>query len=380
MRPDGDPDRKHIAVFLVGGIGGGIALQGVPAIGALTRGLAEKFEISVYSLNPPGLGFRPDGYTVRSPPGSLGRPLVKKLRWSWLASQFLAEHWRRPHHLLFSFWGYPMGLFVVALAKLVQRPSVVTIMGAEAASVPAIGYGHMRLPNTRRLVLETCSRASSVVVLSDHQRATLRRYGLRRDDLQVIPFGIDRGMFPQKVISHDPPLKLLHVAHLTEVKDQPTLLRGFALLRRHLAAKLRIVGPDYLNGKLQRLVAELNLQEDVSFVGPLPYTEIPAQFNWADMFVLTSLSEGQSTALAEAAMSGVLQVSTPVGCIFDEGEDAAVVVRFGDPIDLATKIRQIAEDHAEWDRKVARAQKWAQSHDLQWTVAQFTDVIHGTCS
>jgi len=122
------------------------------------------------------------------------------------------------------------------------------------------------------------------------------------------------------------------------------------------------------------------VEEHVEFVGPVPYVAIPAQYRWADMFVLTSLSESQNSALTEAAMSGVLQVSTPVGHVNDFGEAAAVVVRMSDPVDLAARIRAIVDDRAEWERKVAHAQAWAVSHDLRWTIERFTAVVNRASS
>jgi glycosyltransferase involved in cell wall biosynthesis len=374
----GFPSKKRLGVFLVGGIGGGIASQGVPAIVATTRGLADAFDVTVYSLTRPDPGFRAQGYTVCSPPAwldALDAPSRRKLRWPLLAARFLAEHRRCGHAAVLSFWGYPMGVLAVGLAHLVRRPSVVTIMGAEAASVPTIGYGQLRRPHTRKLVLETCRRASKVVLLSEYQRKNLHQFGLRRNDLEIIPFGSDVEKFKLRAKAREPPLKILHVANLTEVKDQATLVRGFALLRRDMDAKLRIVGPDYLAGNIHKLVADLGLHEDVEFVGPLAHASIPLQYDWADLFVLTSLSEGQCTALTDAAMSGVLQVSTAVGCAADQGEDAVVVVRPGDPGDLAAKIRAIASDPVEWQRKTVRARAWAEAHDLRWTIARFTDVI-----
>jgi glycosyltransferase involved in cell wall biosynthesis len=364
---------RRVAIFLVGGIGSGIALQGVPAITAVTGALARDFRVSVYSLSSPDPAFRPDGYTLRAPPAWLSG-MAGKLRWSSLASQFLAEHRKDPYQVLFSFWGYPMGLFVVGLAKLVGRPSVIAILGGETASLPSIGYGALRRPMTRRLVLETCARASAVVVLSSEQRETLRRHGLRRE-VEVIPFGVDRAMFMPQPKQHLPPLKLLNVANLTAVKDQATLLRAFALLRRDTDARLRIVGPDHLSGGLQRLAGELGLREHMEFVGPVPYPDLPSHYRWADVFVMTSLSEGQCVALAEAAMSGVLLVSTRVGCVDDVGEGGVVVVRTGDPADVAEKIRAIVSDRGQWGRKVASARVWAESHDLRWTVRRLSSVI-----
>jgi glycosyltransferase involved in cell wall biosynthesis len=369
--------QKRVAIFLVGGIGGGFAQQGFPAITKITSSLAGTFSVTVYSLCAADPGFRPDRFAFHAAPAWLGGRAVRKLRWLFLAWRFLSEHRREPYDVLFSFWGYPMGVFVVALAKLVRKPSMITILGAEAASVPSIGYGQLRRPIPRRLVLATCARASVVIVVAAQQWETLRRYGLERDDVKVIPLGMDPSMFKFAPKGLDPPLKILHVANLTEVKDQVTLLRGFALLRRTHDARLRVVGPDYLNGKLQRLAAELGVAGDVEFVGGLPYDDIPAQYKWADMFVLTSLSESQNNALTEAAMSGVLQVSTPVGHINDLGDDVAVVVRTGDPADLAAKIRAIVADPAAWADKVERARAWAEHHDLPWTVARLTEAING---
>ncbi len=135
-----------------------------------------------------------------------------------------------------------------------------------------------------------------------------------------------------------------------------------------------------MNGALQRLAGELGLQDDVEFVGPVPHLEVPHHYHWADIFIMTSLSEGQCVALAEAAMSGVLLVSTPVGCIGDMGEGGAVVVRMGDPADVAAKIRAIVSDREQWDRKVASARAWAEKHDFRWTVERLTTVIEGAAS
>jgi glycosyltransferase involved in cell wall biosynthesis len=365
---------KSLAIFLVGGIGAGIALQGVPAIAAVVGGLAATFDVRVYSLSSPDPAFRPAGYRLYSPPRGLVGPAAMRLRWSYLAAQFLAGHARQPNGAVLSFWGYPMGTFAVGLARMVRARSVITLLGAEAASVPSIGYGHLRRPTTRRLVLATCALASSVVVLSNQQLETMRRHGSVAK-MHVIPFGADREMFEARPKSPSAPLKILHVANLTEVKDQATLLRGFSLIRRQTAAKLRVVGPDHMGGRIQQLATGLGLKDDVEFVGAVPHSALPSHYQWADLFALTSLYEGQSVALAEAAMSGVLLVSTPVGCVDDLGEDAVVVVRPGDPSDLASKVLAIASDRPQWALKVALARRWAESHDLRWTLDRLTAVI-----
>lgn len=367
--------KNRLAIFSVGGIGGGIASQGLPAVVGLTEGLARRFDVDAYLLASPDPDFRPTGYRVASPPAWADGRAFRKVRWAALAARFLASHRRGPYDAVFSFWGYPMGTFAVSLARLVRRPSIVALLGGETASVPSIGYGTLQGGASRRLVLATCARASILSVLSEHQRTTLCRNGLVRGDVQVVPIGVDRSRFKPMPKVRSPPLKLLHVANLTPVKDQGMLIRGVDLLRRELDVRLRVVGVDHMGGQVQDLVARLGIGNIVEFAGGIPHDEIPAQLAWADMIVLTSLSEGQNGSLTEAAMAGVLQVSTPVGHIAEFGEEMAVVVRTGDPRDLAARIMAISTDTVGWERRVGRAREWAESHDLEWTIGRYTELI-----
>src|SRR5204863_8420185 len=171
-----------------------------------------------------------------------------------------ADHARAPFDVLMSFWAYPMGTAVVALARALGRPSIVMVLGAELASLPAIGYGHLRHPLGRQLVRATCAAASRLVLISEHQRGLLRAAGIDRPDARAIPWGVDTRLFScaAKDAAH-PELPLVHAANLAPVKDQDTLLRAFALVRKRRAARLRILGQDYLDGRLQALAAELGV-------------------------------------------------------------------------------------------------------------------------
>ena len=298
-------------------------------------------------------------------------------RWLALAARFAADQVGGRCDAVLSFWGYPMGAFAVALARLARRPAAVMLLGAETADLPALGYGHLRRPAVRRQLLRTCARASALIAVSRYQLDRLAAHGFRRDDARVIPLGAEAEMFPFEPKRPGTTLKIIHVANLTGVKDQATLLRAFARLRPSVDARLRIVGSGELAGELQRLAGSLGVQGDVEFTGAVPYSEMPAHYRWADMFVLTSLSEGQNRGLTEAAMSGVLLVGTPVGHLHDLGKDAAVLVKAGDPEDVARRIREIVADGAGWQRRVAAARGWAAAHDMSWTVDRLGELVDG---
>ena len=107
--------------------------------------------------------------------------------------------------------------------------------------------------------------------------------------------------------SGQPPV-ILSVGRLTKQKDFPTLIRAFALVRTERSARLMILGEGEERPKLEALVRELGLEDDVSMPGFVdnPY----AYMARAAVFVLSSLWEGLSNVLIEAMAVGTPVVST----------------------------------------------------------------------
>jgi len=346
----------------------------------VTGYLADRFAVTFYSLASPNAGFQPRGFRLRAPAPFVDRADVRGSRWLALAARFAADVAAERYDAVLSFWGYPMGVFAVALARVARTPAAVMLLGAETADLPAIAYGHLRRPATRRTLFWACRRAAALIAVSSHQLDQMAARGFRRADARVIPLGARADAFRFEARQPGRPLKILHVANLTRVKDQATLLRAFAALRSRLDARLRIVGEDHMGGQMQHLAHALGVASEVEFTGAIPHTDMPAQYRWADMVVSTSLSEGQNRALTEAAMSGALVVSTPVGHMKDLGEAVAVLVKAGDPEDVAARIAAIVADPDGWRRRVAAGRAWAAAHDADWTGARIGEIIQGLCS
>src|SRR5690606_19095740 len=300
--------KKRLAIFMHGGISGGISSQGFPKIVQIVEGLSDEFDVSVFSLAVVEKNSESLPYKVFSPPKALK---IQALRWIYYFFFFLIYHFRNRQDVLFSFWGYPVGLLVVLYGKILRKPSVVSILGAETANLPEINYGYLRNARLRRLMIWTCRHADELIAVSQYQVDILKRHDLSRT-VHVIPFGADKRLFYPLLKKPSLPLKILHVANLNEVKDQETLVRAFDVIRKRIPAQLRIVGPDFLGGKIQAIVEQLGLDGDVEFIPPVPQSQILVHYHWADVFMLTSLSEGQNNAITEAMMCGVLPVSTAV--------------------------------------------------------------------
>lgn len=95
---------------------------------------------------------------------------------------------------------------------------------------------------------------------------------------------------------------------LVPVKDHRTLLRAFAALRAGRPARLVIFGEGPLETDLQAFAKELGIGRHVLFAG---YVNDPAAcYAAADLFVLSSTSEGFGNVLVEAMAAGIPVVST----------------------------------------------------------------------
>jgi len=104
-----------------------------------------------------------------------------------------------------------------------------------------------------------------------------------------------------------PPV-VLGVGRLVQQKDFCTLIRAFARVRKERRARLMILGEGQERPRLEALVRELGLEEDVALPG---FVENPHQHMMrAGVFVLSSRWEGFGNVLLEAMAMGTSVVST----------------------------------------------------------------------
>ena len=114
----------------------------------------------------------------------------------------------------------------------------------------------------------------------------------------------------------------------------------------------------------------------MEFVGFIPHQKIAAYYYWADVFMLTSLAEGQNNSITEAMMCGALPVSTSVGIMDDLGNEVGIVESPGDYQNLANQLIILYRQPEEWRRRQQAAQTWAETHDLNWTLIELKNLLN----
>jgi glycosyltransferase involved in cell wall biosynthesis len=287
---------------------------------------------------------------------------------------FLYDYIKKPYHILHAFWAYPAGTIAVILGKLTNTPSIVALQGGEGASLPTIRYGNMLHRFSRKATLWTCEKATALISISQFLTDKMYEHGLRRKDVILIPFGADLKTFKATSKTPDDTLKVIHVANLNLVKDQRTLLKAFALILKQQKAELRIVGDGVMAQNLRLYAQELGIVNHVTFVGALPNTTLPQQYQWADIMLHTSLYEGQAVVVGEALASNVVVCGTRVGIMADLSNICCTVSNVGDYNDIAKKTLALWRDTDAFATMRQQGYNWAIEHNMTWSASEVQSI------
>lgn len=355
----------RIALIVPGGVSRDGEHNVIPALVWLIERLARRHDVHVLvpRQEPQPGTWELRGATVHN----LGRR-----RWRMAALRLLHRlHHARPFDVFQAMWGGgPIEVAWLA-SRLSGRPYVVHLGGGELVRMPELGFGARR-PG-RLMVTRFGVRNADVVTA-----ASEIMIGLGRDagaSPERVPLGADLGTWipePPRPRSPGSPARIVQVASLTPVKDQGTLLRAVAaLVRDGLDVHLDIVGVDALGGAVQRLAAELDVHDRVTFHGFLPQRRAVPVVCAAHVMVVSSRHEAGPVVMLEAAAMGVPTVGTDVGQLRDWAPDRAVAVPVGDPGALAAAVARLLSDEPERLALAARAQEAAVREDADWTAERF---------
>jgi glycosyltransferase involved in cell wall biosynthesis len=198
---------------------------------------------------------------------------------------------------------------------------------------------------TDRFVLH---RAAAVVALCEAERDFLvKRRGLAKQHVWVIPNGINSGIFDRVAEPMEPANDLLFVGQLQAFKGLDYLLSALPAVRaRHRRARLRVVyQTELLLDRYQRQAARLGLSDCVEFAGPQSAASLARLYSTAAVVVSPSLGECLSTVVLEAMSCGAAVVATDVGGIREQLDaDTGVIVPARDPSALAEAIGSLLND------------------------------------
>lgn len=210
-----------------------------------------------------------------------------------------------------------------------------------------------------------------------------------KTSIEVIPFGIDINAIPKPAgrSVQNSGIRLLNVGRLTWQKAQDLLLEACAVLKNEkIEFSLVIVGEGELRPLLEKKIDKLGLSGNVSMPGKMSESHVLKEYHSADIFILSSVSEGFGVVLLEAMASGLAVIAPSLNGIPEIIEDGVNGRLFtpGSVNELALIIKELAED-SEKRMRFAEAgfRKVKESFQLSDSVSRFyqtlTDKIGMAC-
>ena len=215
---------------------------------------------------------------------------------------------------------------------------------------------HVLFPLSRahRLVLSNVSR---VIAVSEPVARALRSQSIfDAGTIRVVENGVDLARFERARAGAEPdthgrPFRVGIIGELSALKGQEEFVRAAALIRSDFGGRVEflIAGEDNSRGgeyraRIERLVHELNLADDVRLLGRVE--DAPSLFVKLDVLVSASYSEAFGLAMAEALVCGVPVVATETSgsqSIIEDGVNGLLVPR-GDVRALAAAVASLLSD------------------------------------
>ncbi|AEV70399.1 GT4 family glycosyltransferase PelF [Acetivibrio clariflavus] len=200
--------------------------------------------------------------------------------------------------------------------------------------------------------------ADKIVSQFQRNREVQIEFGADREKTVIIPNGMNTEdyNFPEQDRIYGDDFVVGTIARIVPIKDIITLVRAFEKAQQLYDDKMRlvIVGPNDEDPQYSRYVLDYvekrNIQ-NITFTGKVDYETYLKSLYSFDVFILTSISEGQPLSLLEAMASGKPAIVTDVGSCseivlgtFDNIGEAGIVARVMDSDALGEAIVKLAKN------------------------------------
>lgn len=359
----------RIALVVPGGVDRSGEYRVIPALLALIRRLSVGNDLHVIALNQ-----EIEACEWELAGAQIHNVGARNTRWN--ALRLIYElHRAAPFDIVPAIWSGTSGLIAVAAGSVLRVPCPIHIAGGELVALTEISYGGRLTRRGRLREALVLRRASAITAASKPIIDSVAALGFSACRL---PLGVDLDKWPSRPpVRRDPgkTARLLHVASLNRVKDQPMLLRALAALwKSGTDFEMDIIGEDILQGEIQGLAAALGLARRVRFHGFLTQRQMRPFAERADLMILTSRHEAGPLAVLEAAVAGVPTVGTAVGHLAEWAPKAALSVPVGDWEGLAGAINRVLGDETLRLAMAHEAARRAVAEDADYTAGRFREL------
>lgn len=190
-----------------------------------------------------------------------------------------------------------------------------------------------------------------------------------------IPNGVETNRFKPIDRPPNPKVKILFIGRLIPRKGFQRVVEALPEVRTlaRVPFEVEVVGTGAHQAALEDLAENLHVTDLIKYVGIVPYDELEKSYQYADIFVLTSLSEGMPSVILEAMGCGLPIIASDVGGnneIVHEGENGFLITG-NDSKQIAQRLTQLVNDVSLRQHMGAQSRTLALQYDWGNIMAQY---------
>lgn len=279
--------------------------------------------------------------------------------------------------LVQAFFALPGGWVARCIKMLYGTPYILYFGGSDMPGANPSRYKHV-YPFIRGLTRWVWRGASVSTVCSQG----LLRLGQALDpqhDFRLVPNGVELVRF---VPTERPPnrvIRILFIGRLIARKGFQYVVHALPRVQQltDVPFEVEVVGSGTMRSTLDGLAATLGVSQLLKYVGTIPYEALHRAYQGADIFVLTSESEGMPCATLEAMGCGLPIVTTDIPGnqeIVREGVNG-FLIPVGDTEKLAQSLAWLIRDPSLRRRLGSESRRMVQPYDWREIVRRYAAIF-----
>ncbi len=205
----------------------------------------------------------------------------------------------------------------------------------------------------RLAVKRIIEQAQPFIVVSKQLGDDIHRIGIKKEFVSI-PNVVDTSLFQfRERTEQNQRFRFLHVSNMIPLKNVEGIIDACKLLA-HKRSDFELLITGRAPAHIKEYAAQSGLlDKQITFTNEIPYNQVAAEMQQADLFILFSRSESSSCVLQESLCCGLPVLSTPVGIALEQVNDTnGKFVAINDVNDLCDKMNKMIEQKQSFDRKM----------------------------
>lgn len=291
-------------------------------------------------------------------------------------SALIYSLWYVPRHkpdFIQAYFALPAGWVAWVISKIYGVPYAVYFGGSD---IP--GANPSRYKNVYPLItpmLRTIWRSARFRTVCSKELVRLGNKVDLNSEFLCIPNGVETGRFKPINRPSNPKVKILFIGRLIPRKGFQRVVQALPRVRElaKIPFEIEVVGTGSHRQELDEVADKLGVADLIHYVGSVPYDQLEKSYQYADIFVLTSLSEGMPSVILEAMGCGLPIVASDVGGnneIVHEGQNGFLIS--GDDVEtIAQRLAELINSNQLRTTMGAKSRELALQYDWASIMAQY---------